>query len=129
MKKWYTNIWWLWFILTSVYLCGSFAGELSHDGDLFGHILGLIGLFVPFGVFTGLFLFSGFGFLIVLIIFGVFALEYHFSQKSHFQDWQKALLALITLLIITMSIDFLIFQSWQSWQIFIDGKIDTSGLN
>jgi hypothetical protein len=120
MKKYYTSVWFWWIFFTVVYVLLSFAGGYSLNGTA-GHFFAIIGLFVPIGFLTFIYLFNIQGLIAVAALIIIFTAEHRFLRKFIPKDGQKILLALATLLIATLICDLIVFGSWTSLKIVFNG--------
>ena len=119
----FRSIWFWWLLTTSVYV---FFGLLSIPGStptLLGHIVGFLGLFVPYGLVSlALFMFIGplslFS-LIVFVVIMVFADRR--LNKENFSFGKRILLNLLILLALTTLVDLIRYTPFVSWIIFFQG--------
>ncbi len=109
-----------WAVLTAVYTSLTFP-LIDGKMEWLGSIYGIIGLFVPIGLFNFLLSFDENKWFITfpLVLLGVFGGEYILRRMS-ISVFQKACLALALLFILTIAVDLIIYGEWMSLQFIWD---------
>lgn len=127
-NKVFQSIWFCWALLTAVYLILNIMGYPNNAsvGEPMGYIAGAIGLFVPFGILSILYLLEPETWLSV----PVFAFLMLYAEKKlkekNYGFIKNLLINLLVLLIITIIVDFARMTPFESWRIFIDGGTNIS---
>lgn len=124
----WSSLWFLWLVLTALYLIGFFTFGISEGiyslvaqsnlADLGDVVTLVVGIFVPYGPFN---IFSTVGqmispFLILLMINNNKMLS-SLSQKP----WSKLFVNLLILAIFTAVVDLLVWGEWRSVVILLGG--------
>lgn len=125
-NRFFAKFWVWWLMLTAVYVGLCFLGGLDNPGTgtMLGYLTGFVGMFVPFGMLSILFLPSNpltlfiFLILIFLSIFnGVIICRFGLSAK------QEILLNLAVLFVLTLLADISIYGEWNSLKILSEGGV------
>ncbi len=123
-RSMWSNVVFVWFVITGVYSILTFvfyANLISNANSyyyLVQKITHLIGLFVPFGPNELPFILILGPILIIELLFTHFL-----YNKLRLIVWQKFLLILIALFILTIINDIILFNSYVSWHLFVTGVI------
>lgn len=120
------SIWFWWIILTIIYI-PLYLNYLdkSHVETIGGHVAGLVGLFVPFGLLGLIWALVTLPLsLISIIIFfgGAYLFQKWFSKKN-VNLFFSIVIIFIALFVLTFLTDFARGTGMESWNIFINGKI------
>ncbi len=112
-----------WIILTLVYLGMTFLTKKLYVSKILGYITGLLGMFVPIGVWNFVFslekknkwiiVFP----LVLLVVFGGEA----YIRKFNLSPVKKVLVIFGILFTLTIGVDFIIYGMWQSLTLLLSG--------
>ena len=105
------RFWVSWLVLTLVYIVTMFASF---------PLYGVLGIFVPFGIWNTLFSLSWRGAITFpLLVASLFCADW-VAAKIHIPDgFVKIVFNLIWLLILTFMVDYIIYGTWQSLQLML----------
>jgi hypothetical protein len=124
----FRSLWIWWGITTVCYLLMTISGGIQL-GSVSGYLLGFIGLFVPYGLYSLLAFINPLAW--VSVVFFVFAMIYASRKLNEANDslGMRILKNLLVLLVITFLVDIIRFTPFASWQIFFDGGVKPLGIS
>lgn len=112
----FLSIWFWWIVLTTIYLVGFVSTP-----DSWNRLVGLVGLFVPFGFFNSILLYANI--IFVLIFFGILYLFEKITKKYQPHPAIKIIANLLLLLVITYLVDNFLWGDWCSMNLFLHGEL------
>jgi len=116
---WWTSVWLLWPTITGVYLWLFFSSPLDR-GAVKTYLTAAVGLLVPFGITS---LLTPMTFLNVpLFLCGILVVNM-IAQRHRLRIYQRLLVNLTFLLLITFIIDLLTTGTWSSLRFLIEGRL------
>lgn len=117
------TIWYWWIGLTLIYLVLFFLNASINKviGLNITPIVGLVGLFVPFGYFNGVFGIIGTGGLMLIVFLVILYFFEKTTKKFNLSPTAKIISILLLLLVITFLVDMLLWREWCSMTILTQG--------
>lgn len=129
-KTW-NRLWVFWLILIFIefilYILSMFIGG---RGSIFGYLNGLVGLFIPLGFYSLLFLVTNKFVIKAIISIGVVIIGLCISdplaKKLKIPENRKWVFNLVLLLLLTLICDLILYAGWESLMLFLQGGPPTT---
>lgn len=139
-SRWLSSIWFLWPTLTLIYLAGYTLMFIGHESTLEGQstlfarrILGMVGLFVPFGFWNTLYTvgalwstdpdISPARILLWPLAITAMWIVNRAMKRSGLASPARFCVNLLVLLTLTAAVDIVLYHQWRSFVIFATGDL------